>query len=209
MKYSIIIPAYNAEQHIRQTLESIRAQSFTDYELIVICDSCTDNTEDVAKQYGAITANVDYHNTGMSRNKGIELASGEFILFMDDDDWFLHEFVLEELTKRLGGFDVVIFGFIWKGVGYAPPVRANMEVFPAVWCKAWKREAIGNTRFPDTFPEDVPFTNEMLHKPGIKAGVFDTPLYYYNYMRNGSITQIKTDSGELMDYRRNADRNVL
>lgn len=204
MKYSIIIPAYNAEQHLNRTLESIRAQSFTDYELIVVCDSCMDNTEDVAKQYGAITVKVDYHNTGMTRNKGIELASGEYILFMDDDDWFLHEFVLEELAKRLAGCDVVIFGFIWKGVGYAPPVRENREVFPAVWCKAWKREAIGNTRFPDTFPEDVPFTTEILNKPGIKVGVFDTPLYYYNYMREGSVTQIKTDKGELMDYRRDA-----
>lgn len=183
-------------------MESIRAQSFTDYELIVICDSCVDNTEDVAKQYGAITAKVEYHNTGMSRNKGIELSSGEYILFMDDDDWFLHEFVLEELTKRLGGYDVVLFGFIWKGVGYAPPIRTDGSILPAVWCKAWKREAIGFTRFPDTFPEDVPFTSEILNHPQIKVGAFDAPLYYYNYMRQGSVTQIKTDNGELIDFRR-------
>lgn len=202
MKYSIIIPAYNAEKHIYRALQSIKSQSFTDYELIVVCDSCVDKTEDIAREYGAIIANVDYHNIGRTRNKGIEIASGEYILFLDDDDWYLHEFVLEELTKRLGDFDVILFGFIWKGVGYAPPIRSDGRVFPAVWCKAWKREAIGFTRFPDTFPEDVPFTSEILNCPKIKIGSFDTPLYYYNYMRQGSVTQIKTDNGELIDFRR-------
>ena len=53
MKFSIIIPAHNAAEHIQNALDSVTEQTFTDYELIVICDSCTDNTEQIAKEYGA------------------------------------------------------------------------------------------------------------------------------------------------------------
>ena len=200
MKFSIIIPAYNAENRIRKTLDSIASQSFTDYELIVVCDSCTDNTEAIAKEYGAITAAVDYHNTGLTRNKGLELASGEWVLFMDDDDWYLHEFVLEELFKQLGTSDCVIFGFVWRGVGIGHPIKIDGTTYPAVWAKAWRRAVIGSTRFPATFPEDVPFTTQVLGKC-TNVKMYDVPLYYYNYMRDGSITQDKTDSGELKDFR--------
>ena len=58
MKFSIIIPAHNAGSTIGKTLESVRSQDFKDYEVIVVCDSCEDNTEEVAKSYGAITAVV-------------------------------------------------------------------------------------------------------------------------------------------------------
>ena len=51
MKFSIIIPAHNEEKHIRKALESIKQQSFKDYEVLVICDACTDNTKQIALEY--------------------------------------------------------------------------------------------------------------------------------------------------------------
>ena len=199
-KFSIIIPAHNAADRIGAALSSIRTQSFTDYELIVVCDSCEDNTAQIAWAYDARTETVDFHSTGLTRNRGIDLATGEWILFMDDDDWLLHEFALEELNKHLRG-DIVLFGFIFKGVGYAHPRMANGYPWPAVWCKGWKRSAIGDTHFPDTFPEDVPFTAEMMSK-GLDVVEFDQPLYYYNYMRHGSISETMAAKGIVKDLRR-------
>ena len=101
MRFSVIIPAYNASGHIRKALYSIKAQTFTDYELIVVCDSCTDDTEQIAKEYGARTEAVSFHADGMTRNRGIELARGDYVLFMDDDDWWLHEYVLQQLSEKI------------------------------------------------------------------------------------------------------------
>ena len=74
MKFSIIIPAHNSAGYIQNALDSVVEQTFEDYELIVVCDSCTDNTEEIAKEYGARTVAVDYHCDGLTRNKGIEMA---------------------------------------------------------------------------------------------------------------------------------------
>ena len=101
MKFSIIIPAHNAAEHIQNALDSVTEQTFTDYELIVICDSCTDNTEQIAKEYGAITEKVAYHCDGPTRSRGLDIAKGDWILFMDDDDWWLHEYVLEQINSKL------------------------------------------------------------------------------------------------------------
>ena len=87
MRFSIIIPAHNEEKNIRKLLDSIKSQTFTDYEVIVVCDSCEDATESIAKEYGARTLNVDYHTDGLTRNAGIDIAKGEWLLFIDADDW--------------------------------------------------------------------------------------------------------------------------
>ena len=110
MKFSIIIPAHNSAGYIQNALDSVAEQTFEDYELIVVCDSCTDNTEEIAKEYGARTVTVDYHCDGLTRNKGIEMAQGEWVLFIDDDDWWLHEFVLDQLNSRISNdIDILCF----------------------------------------------------------------------------------------------------
>ena len=195
MKFSIIIPAYNASGHIRKALESIRVQSFTDYELIVVCDSCTDDTEAIARAYGAQTKAVDFHRDGLTRNAGLDMASGEWILFLDDDDWLLHEFVLSQLAVKTSQIDcdIIAFAFIWKHQGYAPPRRGGIRgggyFWPAVWNKCYRRDFIGDTRFNSKWSvSDLDFTNALFAKhPRIQ--VWDMPLYYYNYMRPGSITE--------------------
>ena len=192
MRFSIIIPAYNSSEYIIKGLDSIKNQSFTDYELIVICDSCIDNTESIAKSYGAITRAVQFHKEGLTKNIGLDIAKGEYILFMDDDDWFLHEFVLEMLDAKLreeDDPDILCFSFIFKGVGYAKPKRSCGEYWIATWNKAWKREIIGDTRFPNIFSvSDSYFQRDMGNKKA-RTVMWDMPLYYYNYLRESSISQ--------------------
>ena len=191
MKFSVIVPAHNSAGYIRRALDSITAQSFKDYELIVVCDSCTDNTEQIAKEYGARTEAVSFHADGLTRNRGIELARGDWVLFMDDDDWWLHEFVLQQLADRLReDMDVLCFSFIFKGIKYAGPLGNGGRHWPACWNKCYKRAAIGGSRFSDVTDgtADVQFFVEMFSK-GLSIWDWDMPLYYYNYFREGSISQ--------------------
>ena len=187
MKFSIIMPAHNAAGFIRKALESVKAQTFKDYELIVICDACTDSTAKIASEYGAKIAEVDFANCGPARSLGLDMAQGEWILFMDSDDWWIHEFVLDQLNKELGDEDLLCFGFIWKGRGYASPNREGGYYWPAVWNKCWRSSAIGETRFPEEYPDDLLFHNAMMNKL-LKIRTWEMPLYYYNYWREGSVS---------------------
>ena len=86
---SVIIPAYNAANYIRQALESVQAQTYRDFEIIVIDDGSSDNTKEIALQ----AAPIRYHyqeNRGeaTARNKGMSLAKGDFFAFLDADDWY-------------------------------------------------------------------------------------------------------------------------
>lgn len=192
MFFSIIIPAHNASGHIRKALDSIKAQTFTDYELIVVCDSCTDDTEQIAKEYGARTEAVQFHADGPTRNRGIELARGEWVLFMDDDDWWLHEYVLQQLADELKPYmDILCFSFIFRHLGYAKPIRkCNGYHWIACWCKCYRRTAIGDARFSNITDgsADVQFYHMMFNK-GLHVYNWDMPLYYYNYWRTDSISE--------------------
>lgn len=191
MKFSVIIPAHNAENYITKGLDSIKSQSFRDFELIVVCDRCTDNTKAIAESYGAKTIEVDYGRDGLSRNAGLDIAQGEYILWLDDDDWFLHEFVFEQIDRKLketNDPELLCFSFIWKGVMYSEPLNKHGEPYVAVWCKAWRRDYIGDTRFPDVYSvSDSYFHADMMKKPH-RTELFDNPMVYYNYLRKGSIS---------------------
>ena len=203
MRFSIIIPAYNSANYITKGLESIVSQTFKDYELIVICDSCKDNTAEIAMSYGAKVYIENFHNDGLSRSKGLDVAQGEYVLFMDDDDWWLHEFVLEQLDnelKRIGDVDVLAFSFIFKGVCYASPTRNHDKLWIAVWNKCWKRECIGKTRFPNVHSCSDSYFHKDMMKKKLKIYTWDMPMYYYNYLRVGSISQ--KDGGKASDLKR-------
>ena len=191
-RFSIIIPAHNAEEHGLQAFHSIKSQTYTDYECIVVCDACEDLTADVARAFGFNAVSVDFGNDGLARSKGLDMASGEWVLFMDDDDWWLHEFVLEQIAEKLEQVDcdVLLFSFIWQHVGYANPLGNRGFPWPAVWNKCWRRDFVGGTRFPNVYSiSDSYFHREMMAK-NPRMAIWDMPLYYYNYLRPGSISEI-------------------
>lgn len=192
MRFSIILPAYNAADRIEKTLQSIKQQTFTDYELIVICDSCKDDTKKIADSYGAITEAVELQSPGRSRNRGLELAKGDWLLFMDDDDWYLHEYVLEQLDGRLKMYpdiDVLVCSFIIKGLQYATPHDDNGNYWPAVWNKAWRRSFVGDTKFSDSRGASDKDFHDLVMAKHPRMMDWDMPIYYYNWMRPGSITE--------------------
>lgn len=197
LKFSVIIPAHNSEAFLHKAIFSIKSQMFTDYELIVVCDACDDGTEAVARAYADKVIVTDYGRDGLARQAGMDAAEGEFVLFMDDDDWWLHEYVLNVLNdyaEQIQNFDILCFGFIWKGVGYTGPIRyinGRQTLWPAVWSKMYRRSWLMHTqvRWTDQrMISDLQFARDLMaHDP--ELAYLDQPLYYYNYMREGSQTE--------------------
>jgi len=93
-KVSVIIPTYNCAQYIFHAVDSVLAQSFRDFELVVVDDGSTDNTRELLKLYGSQIKYIYQQNKDMTaaRNTGIKNSSGEYIAFLDSDDiWLAHK----------------------------------------------------------------------------------------------------------------------
>ena len=201
MFFSIIIPTHNDSAHLPKLLESIARQSFTDYNVIIVADACSyeelDLTYDIVKSYEdkmTITMEVvNFGNAGMARNAGLDIATGQFILFADDDDYFLHDWVFEEIFSLVSTTqaDVTLFGFIFGMLGYKRPFENNGGTWANVWSKCWKRAAIGETRFPNVYPDDDLQFCKLMDKKDLNYLSFNAPIYYYNYLREGSINWIE------------------
>ena len=103
---SVIIPVYNAEKYLLLCMESILGQSYSDLEVILVNDGSTDKSLEICKQYENNYENVvliNQHNHGVSnaRNRGLEVAKGEYISFVDADDWLEERFYEHLLTIML------------------------------------------------------------------------------------------------------------
>ncbi len=173
MKYSVIIPIYNAEKTLARCLDSILRQQFSDYELLLINDGSTDDSDAICREYANTYPCARYFakkNGGVSsaRNLGLEQAKGEYILFVDSDDYVLQDyFALLSHTLESNAVDLLMFGYRNFGgastewdtgefyenaeVGVAKRVSSAMQqyLFSSLWSKAFKRQIIerNNIRF--------------------------------------------------------------
>ncbi len=97
-RISVVIPLYNKEQYIKNTIESVLNQNFKDFEIIIVDDGSTDRSLEIAKQYKQENIKIiSQKNQGVAvaRNKGVELATGELIAFIDADDIWLSNHLSE------------------------------------------------------------------------------------------------------------------
>ena len=114
IKFSIIIPVYNVEKYLDKCFNSVINQAFNNYEVIIICDKCTDNSEKIVDKYIKKYTNfkkIYKENTGLSvaRNIGVESSNGEYILFLDSDD-YLEKDLLQKLDNELKNpIDIIRF----------------------------------------------------------------------------------------------------
>ena len=99
-KFSIIIPVYNVEKYIKKCLDSIFEQSFKDFEVIVVNDGTKDNSMDIVKNYDVQVINQKNMGLSEARNNGVKSAKGEYILFIDSDD-YIEKDLLKEINKSL------------------------------------------------------------------------------------------------------------
>lgn len=113
MTFSIVIPVYNVEYYLRDCLDSVLHQSFADWEAVCVNDGSTDNSAEILTEYalkdGRIKT-ITQFNGGLSaaRNTGMRAAKGDYILFLDSDDWLEHN-TLQTLDENLDGEDMLCF----------------------------------------------------------------------------------------------------
>lgn len=108
---SVIIPVYNLAEYLSKCIESVLAQTYTDFEIIAVDDGSSDNSADILKKYAEEDKRVKpvfKSNGGVSsaRNAGLDRAEGEYVFFLDGDDW-IEEYTLERLMCFSDEFDVV------------------------------------------------------------------------------------------------------
>ena len=136
---SVIIPVYNAQEGIKQCLDSLLNQSFTDFEIILLNDGSTDNSLEVIKKYAAdndFIRVIDKENEGVAktRNKGIQLANGKYIVFIDNDD-FIDSDYLERFYNAIDQeqLDIVLGGY--KRVNQEMKTLFKQDLTQSEWSK--------------------------------------------------------------------------
>ncbi len=198
-KYSIIIPVYDVEKYIKKCLDSVFNQTYNNYEVIVVNDGTKDNSMEIVKNYDVITINQKNQGLSMARNNGVKKAKGEYLLFLDSDD-YLEENTLEEINKALDSKpDIVRFQI--KEVGNEVNKKYPEEPFNNLngenafkrivnyhfvenaWCYAIKREYYMDNNFEfkkGTVHEDFGLIPLVI----IKAKqVTSIPYIGYNYLQ--------------------------
>jgi glycosyltransferase involved in cell wall biosynthesis len=131
-KISVVIPAYNAELHLRATLESVFAQTTQPYEIIVVDDGSTDRTEEIALSYGSKIRYLKHPNQGPSktRNAGIAVALGDWIALLDSDDVMIPEKLRKQVAVIEANPDLVV---VYSAFTYLYPDGSTKETsaYPA------------------------------------------------------------------------------
>ncbi|MBQ7549651.1 MAG: glycosyltransferase [Clostridia bacterium] len=117
MRFSVIVPVYQVKDYLRQCVDSVLHQTFTDFELILVDDGSTDGSSDICAEYALSDDRVrliQQPNGGLSsaRNTGIHAAKGDYLIFLDSDDFWLTKFGLEEINNRLS--DDSVDAVFWR-----------------------------------------------------------------------------------------------
>lgn len=220
MKFSIIIACYNLGKLVCKAIESCIHQrdiSSNDYEIIVINDGSSDDTMSYINRYKDVSnlIIVDKSNEGLSqtRNVGLDMANGEYVLFLDGDDWYTQD-ALSTLSKYVDGYDVTIFPMYYyfsqnkittNLIGLHQGEYDRNSFFKQTlgekqFCiipapkKAYRRQFLldNGIRFMEgILHEDNPFFIDVMNACN-NVFYIDKPLYYYLQKREGSITSKHT-----------------
>lgn len=115
VKISVIIPVYNKADYIQECLDTVKEQTLKEIEIICVNDGSTDNSAEIIERnlqddQRIILINKENGGAASARNKGLETAKGEFVIFMDPDDWYPENDVLEVLYNTAKNHDVLICG---------------------------------------------------------------------------------------------------
>ena len=186
---SVIIPVFNLEKYITPMLNCLKEQDLGDYtvEYILVLNNCTDRSEDVIKASGlpCTILNCIQQGCGCARNKGFENCHGDYVWFLDGDDWLTSKTAIKEALDFVKGKDIVRIPFISN--------KFNMEYFSMIWQYVFAHDFIQGITFRKVQPsEDDDYMWKVFTKMGITAEqykvipTYDKPLYYYNYLREGS-----------------------
>lgn len=202
--FSIIVPVYNAEKTLHRCLDSLRAQTYTDFEVRMVENGSRDSSRGICREYtekdDRFLLHVSEENCGPSgaRNIGIDHAQGTYIAFLDSDDYVDPEY-LKVLYHSLEGADVAFFGYHQistdgRALGtHIPEIKersdyyetllqlSQQDMFGYTWIKAFRRDIIGEHRFSRELNllEDEVFACEVLTQP---CSIAVVPKAILNYV---------------------------
>lgn len=206
-KVSVIIPVYNSEKYISKCIESVLNQTFQDFEIIVINDGSKDNSQSILENYKQKYSEkivlVKQQNMGVSktRNKAIEMARGEYIMFIDNDDYIDKDYI-ENFVKEIenGNYDVVLGGYkrpneegkIIKELKLSQEEWSKFMIF-APWARIYKKNYLikNDIKFlPVNIGEDVYFNIQaMLLSDKIKIIDYIGYNWFFNTKSVSNTTQ--------------------
>lgn len=169
---SIIVPVYNAEVFINRCVDSILNQTHKNIEAIFIDDGSKDNSLKILRKYSQDNKNIKVFNQknagpGIARNLGLKKATGDYITFVDSDDYIEKDYI-KELLSKIKNNDIIISGYKicdenMKLISEKLPTGENIDHFKCLstWCKLYKRTLIVENDIifpPRKIGEDLLFT---------------------------------------------------
>ncbi|MBE6446013.1 MAG: glycosyltransferase [Alphaproteobacteria bacterium] len=216
-KVSVIVPVYNVAEYLGQCLDTILLQTLQDIEVICVDDGSTDDSLNILNMYAMFDERlkvIHQENAGLgpARNRGLKDATGEFIIFLDSDDFF-HPEMLEKMVAKAeeDEADITICGYslfddktgkdYWedkiatKYITASPisPKNYPTDLFticsPSIWTKLFRHSFLrkNNLSFINVYAEDVPFSY-MAMALSNKISLLEECFCHYRQNRNGQIT---------------------
>lgn len=222
---SVIVAAYNIESYLPRCLDSLLAQTYSPLEIILVDDGSTDNTAAICDRYGTENENIKVihrKNGGLSaaRNSGLDAVSGDFIGYVDGDDWVepqMYEAMVSACQETGAQIAACVYREIGEGGEEIHPTGKRLElsmreamnlflcgdsklrIYNSVWSKLFEREIVKDIRFVEgKSSEDIMYTTWALTKAS-KCVLLDEAYYNYVVDRSGSIMNVKLAERRFQD----------
>ncbi len=214
MKFSVVVPIYKVEKYLRECVDSILSQTFTDYELILVDDGSPDDCPRLCDEYAAKDPRVKVihqKNAGQAcaRNAGIKAAKGEYLICIDSDDYFVDDRVFGRVAEKTDGTDVILYGYkklyesngqfggesvpVFEGVlntaAMLDTVLESDTYCGAAWAKAVRLSVLRENGIdfrPGMIAEDIDWYLHLMCRARSWASICETAVIYRQ--RPGSIT---------------------
>lgn len=208
-KVSIIIPIYNAEEHLKLCLDSILNQTYQNIEIILVNDGSTDGSlkimEQYQKKYPALIQIVNKENTGVAdtRNVGMQYASGDYMMFSDNDDEMEKDYIETYVKENDKDYDIIIGGYVrktYEGKILFKRKLVSKELSPyiqlASWGKLYKTSYMKENgfQFLKTAIADDFYFNLFAYNHTDKIKIIDNIGYHWMFNTN---SLSNTDSKKL------------
>ena len=202
MKISVILPVFNEQKYIKKAIESVLNQSLDDFELIVINDGSTDSTLDIINGFDddrIKIINQTNQGPGASRNNALEIASGDYVMFLDGDDWYCEDALETAYSEAVkNSTDISIFQIIKYNDGrYGENSWFNLDNFPKDFeNRVFNPHECGDFLFDISVSASQKiFRNEFLNSIHARfpEGIYfeDMPFFFYTFLKAERVSIIK------------------
>lgn len=231
---SVIIPVYNVEKYLEKCIQSVINQTYKNLEIILVNDGSTDNSLNICKKFSNIDNRIvlfNKENGGLSsaRNFGIDNASGEYISFLDSDDFIsenMYEILVDNLEKFNGDISIIESCDVYENNYFIEKQINEKEViiyskqeamikyfegnFIPAWGKLYKKRLFNNIRFPlGILNEDEAIMIKIFDSCDKNIIYQNIKLYFYLKRESGSITSTKKNIKNNVDWINNAYENLI